>query len=45
MNYLKNKNIFDKEKIKFLPDPVLFEEEIKELSKKENLKSINYSFF
>ena len=45
MNYLKNKNIFDKEKIKFLPDPVLFEEEIKNLSRKKNLKSINYSFF
>ncbi len=45
MNYLKNKNIFDKEKIKFLPDPVLFEEEIKNLSRKKNLKSFNYSFF
>ena len=45
MNYLKDKNIFDKEKIKFLPDPVLFEEEIKNLSRKNNLKSINYSFF
>ena len=29
MNYLKKKKIFDKEKIKFLPDPILFEEEIK----------------
>ena len=46
MNYLKKKNIFDKEKIKFLPDPVLFEEEIKKLTnKKNNLKEINYSFF
>ncbi len=45
MNYLKKKNIFDKEKIKFLPDPVLFEEEIKKLSRKNNFKPINYSFF
>tara|TARA_E500000178_G_scaffold16919_2_gene16151 strand:+ start:8118 stop:9251 length:1134 start_codon:yes stop_codon:yes gene_type:complete len=45
MNYLKKKNIFDKEKIKFLPDPVLFEEEIKRLSRKNNFKPINYSFF
>lgn len=45
MNYLKKKNIFDKKKIKFLPDPILFEEEIKNLSKKNNLRSINYSFF
>ena len=33
------------EKIKFLPDPVLFEEEIKRLSRKNNFKPINYSFF
>ena len=46
MNYLKKKNIFDKKKIKFLPDPVLFKEEIKKLAnKKKNLKAINYSFF
>ena len=42
----KKKNIFNKEKLKFLPDPVLFEEEIKKLSKeKKSLKSINYPFF
>ncbi len=46
MNYLKEKNIFDKKKLKFLPDPVLFEEEIKKFSKKKNdLKLTNYSFF
>ena len=46
MNYLIKKKIFDKEKLKFLPDPVLFKEEIKKLSKKENnLKLINHSFF
>ena len=46
MEYLKKKNIFNKEKLKFLPDPVLFEEEIKKLSKeKKSLKSINYPFF
>lgn len=28
-----------------MPDPILFEEEIKNLSKKNNLRSINYSFF
>lgn len=46
MNYLRRKNIFDEHKLKFLPDPVLFEEEIKKL-KKENYKSklINHSFF
>ncbi len=46
MNYLKKKNIFDEEKLKFLPDPVLFEEEIKKLSKeKNNSKLTNYPFF
>ena len=46
MNYLIKKKIFDKNKLKFLPDPVLFEEEIKKLSKENNnLKLINYSFF
>ncbi len=46
MNYLSKKNIFDKEKLIFLPDPVLFEEEIKKLSKgKDNLKLTNYPFF
>ena len=46
MNYLKKKNIFDKKKLKFLPDPILFEEEIKKLSKeKNNLNMINSSFF
>ena len=36
INYLKKKNIFfDKKKLKFLPDPVLFEEEIKKLSKEK----------
>ena len=46
MNYLKKKNIFDKKKLKFLPDPVLFEEEIKKLSKKKNnFKITNYPFF
>ena len=46
MEYLKKKNIFNKEKLKFLPDPVLFEEEIKKLSKeKKSLKLINSSFF
>ena len=46
MNYLKKKKIFDKEKLKFLPDPVLFKEEIKKLSNdKNNLKSFNFPFF
>ena len=46
MNYLLKKNIFDKEKLIFLPDPVLFEEEIKKISKeKNNSKFINYPFF
>ena len=46
MEYLKKKNIFNREKLKFLPDPVLFEEEIKKLSKeKRSLKLINYPFF
>ena len=46
MDYLIKKNIFDKKKIKFLPDPVLFDEEIKKLSKeKNNSKLINNSFF
>ena len=46
MNYLKKKDIFDKKKIKFLPDPVLFEEEIKKLSKKKNnFKISDYPFF
>ena len=34
MNYLK-KNIFDEKKLRFLPDPVLFEEEIKNYQKKK----------
>ena len=48
MDYLKKKNIFDKEKLKFLPDPVIFEEEIKKLTKersKSKLKLNNNSFF
>ena len=48
MDYLKKKNIFDKEKLKFLPDPVIFEEEIKKLTKekfKSKLKFNNNSFF
>ncbi|MBK57195.1 MAG: hypothetical protein CMC84_07930 [Flavobacteriaceae bacterium] len=46
MNYLKKKNIFDKKKLRFLPDPVLFEEEIKTLSKKENNFILNnHPFF
>ena len=48
MNYLRRKNIFDKEKLKFLPDPVLFEEEIKKFTKvkfKTKLKLNDYSFF
>ena len=46
MNYLKNKKIFDKKKLRFLPDPVLFEEDIKKLSKeKNNLKLNSNSFF
>ena len=46
MNYLKNKKIFDKKKLRFLPDPVLFEEDIKKLSKgKNNLKLNSHSFF
>ena len=46
MNFLKKKNIFDKEKLIFLPDPVLFEEEIKKLSKgKDNLKLTKRPFF
>ena len=46
MNYLKKRKIFDKEKIKFLPDPVLFEEEIKKIAyKKKDSKLNDYSFF
>ena len=46
MNYLKKKKIFDKKKIKYLPDPILFEEEIKKYTKEKiNLKLSNYSFF
>ena len=46
MNYLKNKKIFDKKKLRFLPDPVLFEEDIKKLSKEKNdLKLNSRSFF
>ncbi len=46
MNYLKNKKIFDKKKLKFLPDPVIFEEDIKRLSKEKNhFKLDNHSFF
>ena len=46
MNYLKKRKIFDKEKIKFLPDPILFEEEIKKLAyKKKDSKLNDYSFF
>ena len=46
MNYLKKKKIFDKKKLKYLPDPVLFEEEIKKYTKEKiNLKLSNYSFF
>ncbi len=46
MNYLKKKNIFDEKKLKFLPDPILFEEEIKKLSKqKNNLKLTKYPFY
>ena len=46
MNYLTKNNIFDKKKLKFLPDPVLFEEEIKKFSKeKNNLKLAKNSFF
>ena len=45
MNYLK-KNIFDEKKLRFLPDPVLFEEEIKKLPKeKSNLKLTKNPFF
>ena len=46
MNYLKSKKIFDKKKLKFLPDPVIFEEDIKRLSKEKNhFKLDNHSFF
>ena len=46
MNYLKKKKIFDKKKIKYLPDPILFKEEIKKYTKENiNLKLSNYSFF
>ena len=46
MNYLKDKKILDNKKLKFLPDPVLFEEDIKKLSKqKNNLNLNNHSFF
>tara|TARA_B100000242_G_scaffold267434_1_gene216893 strand:+ start:568 stop:1716 length:1149 start_codon:yes stop_codon:yes gene_type:complete len=46
LNYLKRKKIFDNRKLKFLPDPVLFKQEIKKITNsKENLKSFNHSFF
>ena len=46
MNYLKRKNIFDEHKLKFLPDPILFKEEIKKLKKvNDKSKLINHSFF
>ena len=47
MNYLKKKkNIFDEKKLRFLPDPILFEEEIKKLPKrKNNLKLTKNPFF
>ena len=46
MNYLKKKNIFDEKKLRFLPDPVLFEEEIKKLpEEKNNLKLTQHPFF
>ena len=35
IDYLKEKNIFDKKKIKFLPDPVLYEKEINDLKKQK----------
>ena len=31
LNYLKRKKIFDNRKLKFLPDPVLFKQEIKKI--------------
>ncbi len=46
MKFLRKKNIFDKKKIKFLPDPVLFETEIKKLKKESTrLKFKKNSFF
>ena len=46
MNYLKKKNIFDEKKLRFLPDPILFEEEIKRLTKeKNNVKLTKHPFF
>ena len=46
MNYLKKRKIFDKEKIKFLANSILFEEEIKKLAyKKKDSKLNDYSFF
>ena len=46
MNYLKKKNIFDEKKLKFLPDPILFEEEITKLSKqKNNVKLTKHAFY
>ena len=46
MNYLIKKKIFEKKKIKFLPDPVLFDKEMKKLSKKKiNLKLSKSPFF
>ena len=46
MKLLKKKNIFDKKKIKFIPDPILFEEEIKKLkSEKIKFRLKKNSFF
>ena len=46
MNYLKKKKIFEEKKLKFLPDPVLFEKEIKNLSKqKNNVKLTKHPFY
>ena len=43
---LKKKNIFDEKKLKFLPDPILFEEEIKKLSiQKNNVELTKYPFY
>lgn len=45
IKYLKKKKIFDNKKIKFLPDPVIFEDEIKKLKKEKinfNLSKNSY---
>ncbi len=45
MDYLKKKKIFDIKKIKYLPDPILFNEEIKKLKNKKTKFKINKNSF